>query len=99
MTLLGGVKGKVVRGYRDRRGKGNVEKGIDREEFRRAMGRLRNGKAAGIDGIPEEAWGAEGLEKWAFCNRIWEGEGWPEEWKEGIIVDIKERGEKGGEGL
>lgn len=56
MTLLGGVKGKVVRGYRDRRGKGNGEEGIGREEFRRAMGRLRNGKAAGIYRIPGEAW-------------------------------------------
>lgn len=99
MTLLGGVKGKVVRGYRDRRGKGNGEEGIGREEFRRAMGRLRNGKAAGIDGIPGEAWkygGGEGLEKWAweFCNRIWEGEEWPEEWKEGIIVPILKKGER-----
>lgn len=64
MTLLGGVKGKVVRGYRDRRGEENGKEGIGREEFRRAMGRLRNGKAAGIDGIPGEAWKYGGGKDW-----------------------------------
>lgn len=97
MEVLGGVEGKVERGYRDRRGEEDGEEGIGREEFRRAMGRLRNGKAAGIDEIPGEAWkyGEERLEKWAweFCNRVWEGEGWPEEWKEGIIVPILKKGE------
>lgn len=43
-----------------------------------------------------EIWEGEGLEKWAweFCNRIWEEEGWPEEWKEEIIVPILKKGEK-----
>lgn len=61
------------------------------------MGRLKNGKAAGINEIPGEAWkyGGEGLEKWAwkFCNRVWEGEDWPEEWREGVIVPILKKRE------
>lgn len=28
---------------------------------------------------------------WEFCNRVWKGEGWPEEWKEGIIVRIAKK--------
>lgn len=32
---------------------------------------------------------------WVVCKRVWNGEGWPEEWKEGIIIPIvkKKRGE------
>lgn len=65
MELLGGVEGKVVKGYRDRREEEDREESIGREEFRRAMGMLRNGKVVGIDEIPGEAWkyGGERLEK------------------------------------
>jgi len=58
---------------------------------------LREGKASGIDGIPGEVWKYEGeeMEKWIgeFCVRVWKGEWWPEEWKEGIIVPIVKKGE------
>lgn len=64
MELLGGVEGKVVRRYRHRRGEEDGEEGIGREEFRRAMGRLRNGKAARIDEIPGEAWKYGGGKDW-----------------------------------
>jgi hypothetical protein len=51
----------------------------------------------GIDGIPGEVWkyGGEELEEWVwrFCERIWNGEGWPEKWKEGMIVPIVKRKE------
>lgn len=35
------------------------------------------------------------MEKWVWekCNRVWKGEGWPEEWKEGVIVPIVKKGE------
>lgn len=34
--------------------------------------------------------------KWVrwVCNRIWMGEGWPEIWKEGVVVPIVKKGEK-----
>jgi len=37
------------------------------------------------------------LENWAwdFCERVWEGEGWPEVWKKGVIVPVVKKGEGG----
>lgn len=29
----------------------------------------------------------------SFCNRVWRGEGWPEGWKEGMIIPIIKKGE------
>lgn len=54
MRLLGGVEHKVVReGKRERREE-NVEEDIGREEFRRVIGKLKDGKAAKINGISSE---------------------------------------------
>ncbi|XP_067214151.1 uncharacterized protein [Linepithema humile] len=98
MRILGGVEGRVVRGgERSGQGEGKEEEEIDREEIRRALRTIRDGKAAGIDEIPAEVWkyGGEELEEWVwgFCNRVWKGEGWPENWKEGVIVPIMKKGE------
>jgi len=45
------------------------------EEIKRAIGRLGEGKASGIDRILEEVWkyGDEEIKRWVweFCNRIW----------------------------
>lgn len=30
---------------------------------------------------------------WWVCNRVWRGKGWPEDWKEGLVVPIKKKGE------
>lgn len=30
---------------------------------------------------------------WEICNRIWKGEGWPENWNRGIVVPIVKKGE------
>jgi len=55
-------------------------------------------KAMGVDGIPNEVWkyGGEKLEDRIrqFCNRVWRGEGWPEMWKEGIIIPLVKKEEK-----
>jgi len=29
---------------------------------------------------------------WRMCNRIWKGEEWPEEWKEGILIRVVKKG-------
>jgi len=28
-----------------------------------------------------------------MCNRIWRGKGWPEEWKKGIVIPIRKKGQ------
>jgi len=30
---------------------------------------------------------------WKICNKVWRGGGWPEEWREGIVVPIVKKGE------
>jgi len=78
MRLLGGVEGRVIRGEGERKGDRRVERDIERVEMKRALRRLGEGKARGIDGIPGEVWkfGGEEIEGWAweFCNRMWRGD-------------------------
>ncbi|KMQ85641.1 hypothetical protein RF55_15674 [Lasius niger] len=53
--LLGGVEGKVTLGaYGEMRGDG--EEALGKEEVRRAIDKMRDKKAVGIDGIPAEVW-------------------------------------------
>lgn len=56
IKLLRGVEHKVVRGGRRKRKRKNVEKHIAREEIRRAIGKPKDAKAVGINGIPSEVW-------------------------------------------
>jgi len=97
MRLLGGREDRVVRG--EQRGEEEVieEEEISREEVRKTIEGLKVGKAMGVDGIPNEVWkyGGEELEEWirVFCNRVWRGEGWPEMWKDGIIIPLIKKGE------
>ncbi|XP_071579341.1 uncharacterized protein [Temnothorax nylanderi] len=99
MKLLGGVEGKVRMGKEGNREEkeGEEEEEISLEEMRRAVKRLKDGKAMGRDGIPGEVWkrGGKELESWAwkYINRVWKGGGWPENWKEGIIAPIVKKGE------
>lgn len=86
--LMEGVNsnGKVVKG--DRRGRRvDEEEEMSREELRVVLRRLKDRKAAGVDGILSKMWkdGGEGLEGWILemSNRVWRGEGWLEEWNEG----------------
>lgn len=85
----------MIRGG-ERRGK-DEEMEISREEIREAIGNLRVRKAAGRDEVPDEVWkyGGEEVEEWVwrYCNGVWKGGGWPEEWKEGVIIPIVKKGE------
>jgi len=46
---------------------------------KRALKRIKDGKAMGLDGIPEKAWkySGERLERWVrdYCNGVWKEEG------------------------
>jgi len=74
MRLLGGIEGKVVKGTGGEGREGKEEKRISREEVRRAIRKIKEGKACGIDGIPGEVWkfGGNEIENWVweFSNRI-----------------------------
>jgi hypothetical protein len=96
-----GARGSGRQGSKRRGEKksGGEEGEISRGEFKRVIDRLKKGKAAGADGVPNEVWklGGERVEEWAwsFCNRVWRGEGWPEQWRDGVIVPLVKKG--GGE--
>jgi len=98
MSLLGGIEERVVMGEgRRESGEKEEERGLDRGEIKEAIKKLKEGKAMGRDGIPGEAWkyGGEALEEWIWnlCNGVWKGAGWPEGWKEGVVVPVLKKGE------
>ena len=70
-----------------------------REEIRKAIKQLKNGKAAGTDEIPAEALKvdpemlAEML--YGLFEKIWEEEEIPSEWKEGLLIKIPKKGDLG----
>lgn len=71
MRLMRGVDEWVVKGNK-RKGRGE-EEGISKGEIK-AIRKLKDGKAAGIDGITGEVWkyGEEEIEEWIweYCNKI-----------------------------
>lgn len=81
-------------------GKGGMEGGeVSRVEIRIVMKNLREAKAVGEDGIPNEVWkewkyGGEEIEEWMWrmCNKVWREEGWAEDWKLEIVVPVLKKG-------
>ncbi|KAH0816956.1 hypothetical protein GEV33_005835 [Tenebrio molitor] len=76
---------------------GEIEE-ITREELEQQLRKLKRKKAPGMDGIQNESW-IYGTEREVdrlleIMNGVWKGEGFPQEWKEGIICPIYKKGEK-----
>ncbi|XP_068989265.1 uncharacterized protein [Neodiprion pinetum] len=96
MGLLGGVESKVTEGGATVNRKGDGEGELQREEIKKVIGKLRDGNAPGGDGIVSEVWryGGEEMKQWIWktCNRVWVGEGWPKDWREGLIAPIVKKG-------
>lgn len=98
MEALGGVEERKVE-VEGRRGINRTEdEGIGEEEIQNEVRRLKEGKAAGIDQIRNEAW-KEGGEKVGkrlgeVLKMVWEGRGFPERWRGGVVVPIWKRGER-----
>jgi len=94
--LLGGIERRVVQGT-DKKGRRGMEKELEKEEINEVLRRVKDGKAMGVDDIPGEVWkyGGEEMEEWVWqtCNRVWRGEGWPGEWKEGVLLPILKKGQ------
>ena len=68
-----------------------------REEIKRAIGHIQNGKAAGPDGIPAEALKGDVTTSvemlYSLFEEIWEKEEIPAEWKEGYLIKIPKKGD------
>lgn len=66
-------------------------------ETRKAIAALKNGKAAGPDGIPAEAIKADTETAVTILHslfkKIWEREGIPAEWREGILIKLPKKGD------
>ena len=71
---------------------------ISEEEIRRAIARLKRGKAAGVCGIHGEMLKAEGdtVVRWLHIifNIVWEKGKAPEDWQKAVIVAIHKKGSK-----
>lgn len=59
---------------------------------------MKRRKAAGVDGIPMEAWKFAGERLWRrvveLMRRIWREDTIPQDWRNGIIVPLHKRGDK-----
>ncbi|XP_064086075.1 uncharacterized protein LOC135201128 [Macrobrachium nipponense] len=71
---------------------------LTKAEVRVALGKMKNSKAVGPDGIPAEAWKAldeEGIDiLWQLMKKIMESEMIPRKWRESILISIiKEKGD------
>lgn len=67
-TILDGVMGKVIGGEEgEMEGKGGMR--LEKEESKKNLQKIKEGKAGGMDGIPGELWkyGGEGM-----GNTVWE---------------------------
>ncbi|XP_078603943.1 uncharacterized protein LOC144877771 [Branchiostoma floridae x Branchiostoma japonicum] len=66
-------------------------------EIRTAISSLKNGKAAGADGIPPEAWKEAGNLSvevlYPLLSRIWLEEKIPSDWRKGNIVKLPKKGD------
>ncbi|XP_071577994.1 uncharacterized protein [Temnothorax nylanderi] len=100
MELLEGVTVKPREKDRkgeERMGSKEEQEGIRREEVEEVIKEMKEKKAAGTDGLPNEVWiyGGERLKEkiWEVCDTAWRTEEIAEDWKEGIIVPIVKKGE------
>ena len=68
------------------------------QEIQQEIGKLKSNRAAGKDRLPEELfkYGGEKLDRglhWVI-SKIWDEEKLPEEWMDGVVCPIYEKGDK-----
>ena len=89
------VDGDIIEGDRYREA-GEMDDDITEEEVRVVVQRLRNGKAAGVDGVIGELlkeggnWMITSL--WVLCKRMYTDAEVPEEWTRAIKVPVLKKG-------
>lgn len=77
---------------------GTQRREMTRENIERQIRRLKKKKAPGSDGVRNEAWMfAEDTEVWEnlvrICLEVWQGKGFPEEWRKGTIMPLFKKGD------
>jgi len=92
--LLDGVEPEERR-KRQREYVGNNEEeedNIQEEEIREVVRKMKKRKAAGVDGIPMEAWKFAGRGLWnglvSLMRQVWKEGEIPEDWRKGIVVPM-----------
>jgi len=89
MELLEGKATEIKQKKESEEGRRREEKGIEKNEVRKAINKLKKKKAAGIDRIPMEAWKYAGrkLEKemMDLIKTIWQQRTIPSDWKKSIV--------------
>ena len=75
-----------------------LTQGINRNEVKVPISRMKNGKTTGMDGIPVEVWkclGEDVVDKvWNLMQGIHDKEKIPREWRDSVIIPIyKEKGD------
>lgn len=75
------------------------ESELEDEEIEKEIRKLKRNKAAGKDGIGNEAWlfsdGQIRAKLKEVLKRVWRGKGFVEEWREGLIVPLHKKGDVG----
>ena len=74
-----------------------LNRDIEREEIKKAIGDLKNNKSAGLDNIISEIikWGGKAVEValWKLCREVFELEMIPKDWARGLIFPIFKEGD------
>ena len=69
-----------------------IVRDISREEVKKALDKMKKGKAVGPDGIPAEVWkclGGEGIDiLWDLMSKIYRQERMPDMWRNSLMVPI-----------
>lgn len=96
MDMSGGT-GYKVRGEGRRMVREDDVEDVTREEVDDEIDKLKRNKAVGKDEMEGEGikYGGEKVRRvvWEVVNEVWKGNGWPEEWKTGLIVPLVKKGE------
>jgi len=93
LELLEGEKGT---GEEKREEWGDQEEELREEEIEIQLKKIKRKKATGVDDIGGEAWlysnGRIKERLKDLLKKIWKGEGFPEEWRKGVITPIHKKG-------
>jgi len=95
--ILEGHKKRKEEGRKEREQEEGQEDDLRDEEIEQQIVNLKRRKAVGVDGIENEAWiyseGQLRKKLKEMLRRVWRREGFPEEWREGIIMPIYKKGD------